>query len=445
VSSTDNKVAISVTGTGTFVTSNADAPIRVTTLDVVDVTNASLAQVNQFTALTTPIAGADDAREENRQMSDIIGNVEIKDTAAILNGGSSKLTLNNTNNGASVSHATGVITSTGHGFNQGDAVYYEKTSGGASIGLTSGTTYFAGKVDANQFTLFSTRAQALAGVNAFGTVGMRVLTAGYADDVHSFTTSNVDKAIGAVTRYNGNSGTVERVTIAGSGVISTTDLDSIAEKVKNGGGATGGLAGTSNTATKMTYSAKAIEVQGNIQALFDNMTKVNGTAVNEIVVSDGTVAGKKTINLTIGQYNEMFDAFSKGVTNPVVAAGGTAATAPTNYAFNVTGAAYTDSKKAGVAVNIVNNAGVTRTLSLQDDKNVAFFSMIGLNKASATAGTTVTSLDQVRDLLSQSKLRLVQTNSQSANNWLLSEKTDLKNWVNNIGSNVDRNKLKVVV
>jgi hypothetical protein len=242
----------------------------------------------------------------------------------------------------------------------------------------------------------------------------------------------------AVGRYKGNTGTVERVTIAGSGVISTTDLDSIAAKVKNGGGAAGGYG------TKMTYSAKAIEVQGNIQALYDNMTKVNGTAVNEIVVSDGTIAGKKTINLTIGQYNEMFDAFSKGVTNPVVAAGGNAATAPTNYAFNVTGAAYTDSKKAGVAVNIVNNAGVTRTLSLQDDKNVASFSLIGLNKASVGA-STVTSLDQLRDLLSQSKLKLVQTNSQSANNWLLSEKTNLKTWLSNIGSNVDRNKLKVVV
>jgi hypothetical protein len=448
VSSMDNRVDISAdgAGNGNFVTSNADAPIRVTTLHVVDVTNASLAQVNQFTALTTPIAGNDDAREENRQMSSIIGNVEIKDTAAILNGGSATRTLaagGGAGGGGAADEATDTITSNLHGYNTGDAVYYEKASGGASIGLTDKTTYYVGKVDANNFTLFTTRADALAGNNAQGATGLVDIdtstgTNAYAHGVHSFTTSDIDKTMSAVGKYKGNSGTVERVTIAGSGVISTTDLDSIAAKVKNGGGAAGGYG------TKMTYSAKAIEVQGNIQALYDNMTKVNGTAVNEIVVSDGTIAGKKTINLTIGQYNEMFDAFSKGVTNPVVAAGGNAATAPTNYAFNVTGAAYTDSKKAGVAVNIVNNAGVTRTLSLQDDKNVASFSLVGLNKASVGA-STVTSLDQLRDLLSQSKLKLVQTNSQSANNWLLSEKTNLKTWLSNIGSNVDRNKLKVVV
>jgi len=42
-------------------------------------------------------------------------------------------------------------------------------------------------------------------------------------------------------------------------------------------------------------------------------------------------------------------------------------------------------------------------------------------------------------------LKLVLTNSQSANNWTLDDKNDLKNWVSNNGSNVDRNKLKVVV
>jgi len=48
-------------------------------------------------------------------------------------------------------------------------------------------------------------------------------------------------------------------------------------------------------------------------------------------------------------------------------------------------------------------------------------------------------------LLSQSKLKTVLTNSQSANNWSLADKTLLKTWVSNIGSNSDKNKLKVVV
>jgi hypothetical protein len=139
----------------------------------------------------------------------------------------------------------------------------------------------------------------------------------------------------------------------------------------------------------------------------------------------------------------MFDAFSKGVTNAVV--GGNADT-PTNYAFNVTGASYTDSKKSGqTGISITNAAGVTRNTALQDDKNVASFSIVGLDQPANGAGTGVTSLIALRDLLSQSKLKTVLTNSQSANNWSLGDKTLLRGWVSNIGSNSDKNKLKVVV
>jgi hypothetical protein len=437
--------ANAATGTGTtdrFVTSNADAPIRRTTLDRVDVKQASIAQVNQFTALTAAINNPTE-NEPSRLMSDIVGNVEIKDTAAILKGGSVTRTLASAGGGlGAVDEATDTITSHLHGYNTGDAVYYTKTSGGASVGLTDKTTYYVSKVDGDNFTLFDTRAHALAGNNAQGATGLIDLDTstgsnGYAHGVHSFTTSDIDKAMSAVGRYSTATGNVERVTIAGAGLISTTDLDSIAEKVKNGGGAAGGYG------TKMTYSAKAIDIQGNMQALYDNMTKVGGTPMSEIVVADGVINGKKTLNISIGQYNEMFDAFSKGVTNAIV--GGNADT-PTNYAFNVTGAAYADSKKAGqTGISITNNSAVTRNTALQDDKNVASFSIVGLDQPTNGAGTGVTSLIALRDLLSQSKLKTVLTNSQSANNWSLADKTLLKTWVSNIGSNSDKNKLKVVV
>jgi hypothetical protein len=166
------------------------------------------------------------------------------------------------------------------------------------------------------------------------------------------------------------------------------------------------------------------------------------------VVSDGVVNGKKTINLSVGQYNKMYAAFSNGVQNPAYArevalgngagAQAVANNTPTNYSFNVTGARYADSKFAGDTA--VVGAG-TRTTALQDDKNVGSFSITGLAK------NDITTLDGLRNLLSQSKLKLVQTNSQSAlaTAWSSTEKTNLKNFVANIGSNTDRNKLKVVV
>jgi hypothetical protein len=446
-SSMDGRKAVDNAGNGTtdrFVTSNADAPIRKTTLDRVDVKQASIAQVNQFTALTAAINNPV-RNEPSRLMSDIIGNVEIKDTAAILKGGLNTLTLTT---GNTIDDASGTssytILKTNHGYETGDAVYYEKADGKDSIGLSSKTTYYVGKVDTSHFVLFDTRAAALAGNNDPATAGVHLMqldvtSAGHSlqNSGHSFTTSNIDKSMSAVGRYNANTGNVERVTIAGAGLISTTDLDSIAEKVKNGGGAAGGYG------TKMTYSAKAIDIQSNMQALYDNMTKVGGTPMSEIVVADGVINGKKTLNISIGQYNEMFDAFSKGVTNAIV--GGNADT-PTNYAFNVTGAAYADSKKAGqTGISITNNSAVTRNTALQDDKNVASFSIVGLDQPTNGAGTGVTSLIALRDLLSQSKLKTVLTNSQSANNWSLADKTLLKTWVSNIGSNSDKNKLKVVV
>jgi len=467
VTSMTGRVDITTTAPGngsadSFIASNADAPIRVTTLHVVDVTQASLAQVNEFTALTNTTAN-NGPNANNRQMSDIIGNVEIKDTAAALSAGQVTNTIDSAVNGGAMTggHTAAtdsLITANAHGYKTGDAVLYKQTTGGADIGLTDGTTYYVGRVGVNTFKLFDTRAHALVGNNDardYATSGLMTLTvtgAGhvYADGDHSFVTSDVTNSMSAVSRFKGATAKVERVTIAGTGLISSTTLDDIATKIKQGGSSFG-----FSPATKLTYSAKAIDIQGNVQSLYDNMTRVGGTAINEIVVNDGVITGKKTINLIIGQYNEMFDAFSKGVTNAVV--GGNADT-PTNYAFNVTGAAYTDSKKAGQSgISITNAAGVTRNTALQDDKNVASFSLIGLNKGSSINGvggwaapgafntTTVNSLNGLRDLLSQSKLKTVLTNSQSANNWTLEDKNYLKTFVSNIGSNSDRNKLKVVV
>jgi len=423
VTSLEGRKAVSNAGNGTadrFITSNADAPTRVTTLDKVDVTNATLAQARQLTTLTTS-NGVTTANVKNRTLSDIIGNVQIKDTATNLSAGSATLTLAVGNSGA-VNDTTDVITSNTHGYKTGDAVYYEKTASAATIGLTSGTTYYVGRITDNTFALFDTRAHAMAGNNDTATaVGMKDLSTGYVAGAHKFTTSTLDKTMSEVARYNNASGTVSRVTIEGYGDITSTTIAAITSKVQNGGNSSG-----FGTATKIAYSAKAVDIQKNIQALYDSVTTTTNTPLTEIVVTDGTNNGKKAITVSMSQYTGLNGAFSLGVTNP---AGDV--TAPTNYAFTVTGAAYADSQKAGGVAQA--NSGVT----LQDDKNVASFYVTNVSKGS------IDTLGELRDFLSQSKLKTAYTESQSANSWTVTDKSTLTTLLQQIGSNVDRAKLKI--
>ena len=421
VTSLVGRKAVDSAGNGAtdrFITSNADAPTRTTKLDKVDVLNASVAQAHQLTVLTTS-NGVTTANVKNRTLSDIIGNVQIKDTASNLAAGSATITLAGANSGA-VDDTNDVITADGHGYKTGDAVYYEKTDSGTSIGLTSGTTYYVGKISTNTFALFDTRAHAMAGNNDPSATGIMNLSTGYADGEHKFTTSTLDKTMSEVARYNNASGTVSRVTIDGYGEISATTIASITSKVKNGGNSSGFSA-----ATKITYNAKAVDIQKNIQALYDSVTTTTNTPLTEIVVSDGTTNGKKAITLSMLQYTGLNSAFSLGVTNPA-----SDVNAPTNYAFTVTGAAYADSQKAGGAAQA--NGGVT----LQDDKNVASFYVSNVSKAS------IDTLGELRDFLSQSKLKTAYTESQSANSWTVTDKSVLSTLLQQIGSNVDRAKLK---
>jgi hypothetical protein len=401
-------------GTGTadrFVTTNADAPIRVTTLDKIDVTNASIAQLNQFVALSADNANQT-ANQKSRAIADIIGTVEIKDSATNLSASGSTTTFDGATAGTVVDFTTNEdFTIATHGYKTGDAVKYSN-GGGTSIGnLTSGSTYYVVTTAANTFKLATTRANAFAGT----TIN---LATGGAGNAHTFTTSALDQAMSKASRLNNLTGSVARVTIAGSGAITSTVLGDIADKAKSGGDVSGG-----NPIAKITYAAKAVDIQSNLQALNDNIVSTTNTHLSEIVVTDGTVNGKKAINLSYDKYNAMKDIFSAGVTNPL-----NDANAPTNYAFTVTGASYANSTKQGTPSNPV---------ALQDDKNVAAFSVVGVTKAN------IDTLAELRDFLGQSKLKTATTESQSTYSWSVAEKTTLTTLLQSIGSGVDRAKLKI--
>lgn len=396
--------------------SNAgDAPIRVTTLDRVDVDNASLNQVAYVTALTAP-NGVTTAGLANRTVSNIVSVVGIKDTESNLMAGDVTKTFDST--GPAIA-ADGSFHIANHGFNTGDAVYYTKTaSSTAPANMTTATTYYVGKVGNNDFVLFNTKANALAALldntsNAANSNGAIVADNSGTGTTDKLWTSTLFNAMKSVAAFNGNTslGNAERVTIDGNGATTTTNLANITAKAVLG-----------NANAQLTYAAKAIDIQKNIQVLNDNITAgVGTTPLTEIVVTDGNTISKKAITLTMTQYTNTKNAFSAGVTNPL-----NDATAPTNYAFTVNGAAFSDSPKA-------------QANTLQNDKNVATFFLTGVAKAS------IATLDDLRDMLSQSKLKTVTTESQSANSWSVAEKANLATLVKQISSGVDKAKLKITV
>ncbi len=72
-----------------------------------------------------------------------------------------------------VANATDIWTSAAHGFTDGESVRLSNSGGALPAGTDSTTTYYTGKIDANTFYLYDTRAHALAGgatglVNATG-------------------------------------------------------------------------------------------------------------------------------------------------------------------------------------------------------------------------------------------------------------------------------------
>jgi hypothetical protein len=79
------------------------------------------------------------------------GNGRIRGDLVTVNGSSSAV-VNTTSN---------IITSTSHPYLTGDEVYYEKSGSNPITGLTTGTSYFIEKIDANRFALYNTYANSL--------------------------------------------------------------------------------------------------------------------------------------------------------------------------------------------------------------------------------------------------------------------------------------------
>ena len=81
----------------------------------------------------------------------------------------------------------GVVTYTGHGLTNGDAIAFA-TTGALPTGLTEGTTYFARSTGVNTLNLYDTAAHAIAG----GATG-RVDTSGTQSGVHTASNFGIDK------------------------------------------------------------------------------------------------------------------------------------------------------------------------------------------------------------------------------------------------------------
>jgi len=304
---------------------------------------------------------------------------------------------------ASVSGATaGIITLTGHGYKTGDAVTYSST-GTQMTGVVSGTTYYVGKRSDDTFALYATRANALTAnlstdTLALAATGVKALS-GAGTGVHKFTSSQLDATMSAIARFKDGSGSVGRVTILGQGAVNVTDLNRIATQTNRGEGANNAY---------VAYSALGVDVNKNLQALYDNKTA--GTAIDEIVVSDGTSTGKKAISLSSLIYNALKTAFSDGVEHPQGA--GT----NKNYAFTVSGASFGSAS------------------ALQSDANVATYAITGATYNDLTNPNTQLALE-----LGRSKLKSLTSLSIAD----ATQRSTITSLLNALGNPADRAKLKL--
>jgi hypothetical protein len=404
-SSVVGKRTVTTALAGTFSNQVGVPPTRVTTLNDVQVTNASVAQADRIVTLTT-LVGSPAAGANIRPLSNIVSKVDIADTVAKLNAGSDSVAtlVSSTNGGTSATN--GIITTGTHGFTTGDRVTYSSTSTALS-GLVSGSNYYVGVLSSTTFVLYSTKADALAadtssGANAYATSPWIVQTTAGAG-TQTFTASTLDKTMSNIGRLKDGAGSVGRVTILGSGSVTSTSLSAITAKIERG-----------DTATKATYQAKAVDVNSNLQALYDNKTSTlpGNVALDEIVVSDGTTVGKKAISLSYTMYNQLQASFLAGMDNP---AGNPVTPVNKNYAFTVTG------------------AGFANTTTLQGDKNVATYAVTGATYTDlSTAGQLVAEL-------SKSKLKTLTSVSISDP----TQRSTITTILNAVASPTDRAKLKL--
>jgi len=451
------------------------SPVRATLIDQIKVTNASVAQLNQFNTLRTT-TGSLTAGATVRPLANIIGNIDVADSIDNLTDG----TVTASANGTSVANADVAITSTGnHGLTTGDLVTYS-TAGAAIGGLTNGNSYFAKSINATSFALYDTKANALSG----GATGKITFTGAGTGTADTFTKSNLSNALANVYTWNGGSGvtfaktdvdaateiitktghgfatgnkvtfqassatptggltdgtsyyvnridantfklydtaaaavtghasnglitldttgggisdtlklssTNTRVTINGAGLITAAQLSSVALKAK-----------ANNSGAAVTYSAKAVDLQANLQAIQDNRGEVSAKRITEIVVADGAVNGKKSLNMTMAAYNAMNTQLANGLLGAI-----------SNYALTVTGASFSDLS------------------TLQSDTKVAQFSIA--NADSSIIGTLAATLGN-------SKLKTISTSTSVS----AADKATLKTELSSVGSNVDRAKLKIL-
>jgi hypothetical protein len=397
------------------------APIRTTTLDSVSVTEASVAQAKRLIALTAQNSVTTPGAK-NRLLSNIVSSVEIADIAANLNTGgitqtvtAARITAGDIRHGAA-SATTGDITITGHGFETGDTVKYQVAEGGtAYTGLTSGNSYYVGKLGVNNFVLFDTRAKALAAdltsqttAYAAGAAGKTYIALTAAGTLaQNFIKSDLSNIMGSVNGFKDNTGAVGRVIIKGTGAMTANAMSDIVTKVKAG-----------NSAAKATYSAKAVDILNNLTALYENQSATLAsvyTRLNEIVVNDGTSTGKKGITLSetyLSSANGLDSIFKEGVDQ-----GG--AVKNKNYTFNVTNASYAN------------------TATLQTNANVGAYEVTGATFDEVTnvanSATKTLALE-----LGRSKLKTMTTVGVTD-----AQRTLINAQLFAIGSGPDRAKLKI--
>ena len=416
VDTSSNTGIVSTTGmlaNDTFTSQVGNSPIRNTTLDNVNVKAATVDQAKRFVALTAVKSGIgtdpNNPATVTRDLSNIIASVEIADTADILNAGALTQSAS-----AYSKHATdaGQVTLAGHNYKTGDAVTYSVASGQTGITeLTNGATYYVGRTAQNTFVLFDTQNAALTAdltsLTTAATGGAKVFGTGNTATASnlSFTNSTLDNTMSGVARFKDNTGVVGRVTIKGdNSAITSTTLNDIATKALRGA--------TNATTVDVAYAAKAVQISSNLQALYDNKTVTTASHLTEIVVTDGTVTGKKGFSMSQAFYTALSPLFTNGVDHVL---GGTN---NKNYSYTVTGAA----------------AEMANPSALQADVNVASYNITGVSFPTLNNSANLVAL------LSNSKLRSVTTAPITD----AADRRTITNLVNQIGNPVDRAKLKIM-
>lgn len=188
--------------------------------------------------------------------------------------------------------APGVVSDTGHALNTGDKIYLT-TTGALPTGLSASTTYYVVKIDANSYSLASTRANAVAGT--------KITTTGSQSGTHSrfsgaLTFSSIDARIPG--KISGNNDTAGYV-----GEMQRSTVTSAS--------ASGVTAGQFGNVTSLTLTPGHWLVYATLKN-----TRVSGQAESTLAISTNT--GNTTTDHIVG-YTEMSTTdFAVGAGNTVI-------------------------------------------------------------------------------------------------------------------------------